>query len=489
MAERYWNPSGNANWTDANCWALTDGGTANQATPTSLDNVHFTSTNVYNCTLSSAADTVCNDLSFTGGTGYTGNFTLSTSATYNLMVYGSMTLYSGMTWTSVANSYIYFYASSGSYTITTAGKTIARIYMGPNSASTATWTLQDALTVTSAIYFRSGTFNTNGQTISCFSLDLYAYYGNTRTLTLGASQITCSGVDGFMVYNNGNTTLNANTSKIILTANGNFYGNGLTYNEVQFNGTQHSIRDGSTFGTFTRTSTNTLTDNLIFYANQTITGTLNITGYSTVRRPLIQSDTIGTQRTLTLTGATRNYSNCDFQDIRFTNGTDGTVSIVGDCGGNTGITTRTPTTLYWKGASATYTWDDIAQWWTQSNGQGSNNQTPLPQDVWRYDSNSFSSTRKTVTPVAGLRVGGLNFQGCTQTPTLGTTAFTMYGSLTCGTMTITSTSNAITLSGRGSYTITLVAARDRNITIDAYNGTYTFQDTFELGTLGSTRCW
>ena len=45
MANRFWNPATDANWADSNVWALTDGGTPNQAKPTSSDDVFFSNTN------------------------------------------------------------------------------------------------------------------------------------------------------------------------------------------------------------------------------------------------------------------------------------------------------------------------------------------------------------------------------------------------------------------------------------------------------------
>src|SRR3990167_8063875 len=117
MADRYWNPAANANWADASVWALTDGGTADQATPTSSDDVFFTSTNVYNCTVAATAN--CKSLSTTGGTGYTG--TLSGTAGLTIGV-GNFTLGSGVDLTYYGT--LTFAATSGTTIITTAGKSI-----------------------------------------------------------------------------------------------------------------------------------------------------------------------------------------------------------------------------------------------------------------------------------------------------------------------------------------------------------------------------
>lgn len=52
----------------------------------------------------------------------------------------------------------------------------------------------------------------------------------------------------------------------------------------------------------------------MFGANQTITGTLTLSGASATARILIASDTIGTSRTLTV-NTTNTISHADFQDI------------------------------------------------------------------------------------------------------------------------------------------------------------------------------
>ncbi len=86
MANRYWNPAGAANWGDASVWSLTDGGTANQATPTASDDVFFTGTNVNNCTF--ASNTVAKSIT---STGYTGEFHTSSLTTNSLTLSGNWT--------------------------------------------------------------------------------------------------------------------------------------------------------------------------------------------------------------------------------------------------------------------------------------------------------------------------------------------------------------------------------------------------------------
>lgn len=121
--ELYWNPTGNANWGDANVWSLTDGGTRDQSTPTLEDNCHFTSTNVYKCTVAATAD--CANLTFNGGTGFTGEFKLSG----NINIYGDVILYSGMNFSSTI--YTLSFSKTGIQTLTTNTITVpANVYVG-----------------------------------------------------------------------------------------------------------------------------------------------------------------------------------------------------------------------------------------------------------------------------------------------------------------------------------------------------------------------
>lgn len=173
MANRYWNPSGAANWADANVWALTDGGTADQATPTSSDDVYFTSTNVNNCAV--AASATCKSLDTTGGTGYTG--TLSGTSALTIGV-GNFTLNSGIDLT--YSGQLTFAATSGVSLITTAGKSILGTVIFNGSGGT--FRLVDDFIMYSAfaknLTLTAGTFDaaTNSATVTISG-------NNTKTIT------------------------------------------------------------------------------------------------------------------------------------------------------------------------------------------------------------------------------------------------------------------------------------------------------------------
>jgi len=202
MADRYWNPAGAANWGDANVWALTDGGTADQATPTSADDVFFTSTNVNNCTLTTTTN--CRNISFTGGTGYTGTF--GGIVTFNIA--GNLTFNAGMT---LGNCTLTFTATSGTKTITYAGKTSLDVRF---NGSGGTFQALDTMRVNGDITLTAGTFDPNGKIVMLT--------GNTTTkaivgsLTFYDLTIVGSAVKNKAVTFSGNQTITGT-----LTINGN----------------------------------------------------------------------------------------------------------------------------------------------------------------------------------------------------------------------------------------------------------------------------
>lgn len=337
MANRYWNPATAANWGDANVWALTDGGTADQATPTSSDDVFFTSTNVNNCTTADVA--TCLSLSFTGGTGYTGTFNMSTQY---VEVYGSLVLSSGMTLTITGGSNaFYFYATATGKTVTTAGKQM------PTSSFEGVgggWTLQDSFTskLNKGINLNTGTLNTNGQTISTYQFT--SSTANTRVLTLGASTITCAtGWETNTVANG--LTINANTSTIIVTGTNGFKGGSQTFYNVELKGTTGTITGSNIFNTltankgtaqtvsFTAGTTTTVTS---FVATGTAGNIITITSATAASHTL--SDAAGTN---TVSYCTISYSTA--QGGATWDATDGTNT---DGGNNSGWSFAAEGTTY-----------------------------------------------------------------------------------------------------------------------------------------------
>ena len=120
--------------------------------------------------------------------------------------------------------------------------------------------------------------------------------------------------------------------------------------------------------------------NVIFavYGNNFGLNGKTISGYSSTSRVLIQSDTLGTPRTITVNGGT--FANADFRDIAFANGganldLSAITGLSGNCGGN----------AMSGGGTLTLT-APVPQAWTNVNGGNWSLNTnwtsrvPLPQD-------------------------------------------------------------------------------------------------------------
>lgn len=219
-------------------------------------------------------------------------------------------------------------------------------------------------------------------------------------------------------------------------------------------------------------------------------------GNSTADRLLIQSNTVGTATTVTISGGTFAYA--DFMDINFNNGgvsldLSAITGLSGDALGNgmTGGGTLTLTasqTQYWTGNTGN--WSDATQWCTSSGGcadNAGNGRTPLPQDDVVFDDGSFSGTGQTSTmsSVLGTVVRSgrdISFSAYTegQTPTLNTAGSNrfIYGSLTLiSGMTFTTSGYGNTFAGRGASTLTSAGKSFVGaLSITMPNGSLTLQD-------------
>ena len=467
MSDRYWNPAGAANWADANVWALTDGGDPTGiAAPTSSDNVYFTSTNINNCTVAATAN--CLNLDFTGGTGYTG--TLAGASAMN--IYGSSTLNAGMTRT---------YTGSITFRATATGKTITCNSVTLNSSITflgsgGGWTLQDTLNIsTKTITVTQGTFNTGGQTITAGVITNSG--SSVRGITLGASTITLSSTIPW-TSSGSNLTFDAGTSTINLSAGtATFTGGGLTYYNVNFTAaTSVSIGGANTFTNLTVTDNTSSNSTLSISANQTITGTLTLTGASNMM--LVYSSVLGTSRTLT--AAAVSLANLEFRDITAAGvASPFTGTVLADALGNSNITFTTPVTRYWVGGTGSFS---STSRWSTSSGGASGASVPLCHDTAIFDSNSFTSGGLTCT-IDVKRVPAIDFSGTANTPNLiiatAPGVCEIYGSLD---LTGVNTFTAIEqyyFYGRSTHTIKSNGKLFGNhVYFGAVGGSYTLSDNF-----------
>lgn len=247
---RYWVHGGNASYdylTD-NRWASTSGGSVGASFPLPQDTALFdansfpTSGKTVTCT---TANVLMANINFTGATN---------SPTFNPttpIVYRSMTLISGMTYTISTATSFRSNNTNESDTLTTAGKTFLAINLQMDPTSTLT--LQDDLNVGGTLTPVMGTFNANNHNVTMTLLTSNG--AATRALTMGSGTWTLSNASDVWNFSGAtNVTITPNTSTIKFTNNSssdkNFYGIGKTYYNFYNNtlGTGKVIfKDGNTF--------------------------------------------------------------------------------------------------------------------------------------------------------------------------------------------------------------------------------------------------
>lgn len=459
MANRYW-VGGTGNW-DASTtthWGSASGVADNASVPTSSDDVIFdtlSNATAYTCTVTATAN--CANISFTNP--LTGALTFAGSSALN--VAGNFTIVSAITRT---------YTGVITFSATATGKTVTLNSISFASAMTFNgvgggWTLQDTFITTGTITVQNGTLNTNNVAVTANAISMP--FSGTKVLTLGSSTVTLTGSAGISITTT-NTTLNANTSTILLSATNTTVNiGGLTLNNLTYTGPASTSAG------------------LNFTTNATFGGTFTVNGANgTTQRALVKATTMGTS--ITITAATVTITNCDFQDITGAGAGSWNLSAItglsGDCGGNSGITFTTPQTQYWVGGTGS--WATAGEWGTSTGGSGG--RVPLPQDDVVFDANSFSAGSQTVTQNMQRAGKNITFAGdgagaVTNTPTFTpSTAASLFGSLTLVSgMTLTSSTSVYVLEGRGTYTITNAGKTwGKNFTINAFGGSYTIQDDF-----------
>jgi hypothetical protein len=401
----------------------------------------------------------------------TSALTFSSQAFFS--VHGNWTFGSGIT---ITGSFAVSFQGRNTQVITSAGKTFSAPFTVNSFGGTVE--LADALnTSTSSIAVTNGTFITNGYNVTAFALSSSA--SNVREIRLGASTVTLSGDVTFTTSTN--LTFDAGTSSIVQTATGpNFNGGGQTFYDVSLTSTAagtHTINQSNTFNSLSITAPSSAgLRQVALTADQTITGTLTAAGATAVRRIMLRSSAVGTTRTLTV--STLSADDCDFRDITIAGtAAGGSPTRAGDCGGNSGVTFPAPKTVYWN-LAGTQNWFSDG-WATTSGGVPATNNFPLAQDTAVFDDTGSAGT----VGLGTCNIGTIDMSARTTAMTIGTNgAPFVYGNLTIGSnVTIASTSNGITFSGRSTQTITSNGVSSaRPITIDCGPGTVQLADALEL---------
>ena len=385
MANRYW-VGGTAAWdgTAGTKWALTSGGTGGQAVPTSDDDVYFDVNSGINTV--TVSNVPCGSLTCTG---FAGSF----SGSGQISVHGSLILASTMT--SSGSVWYLMWATTGSWTINSGGLTVQAL----NISRGASYTLSSNLTLSSDLTFSQGTLNTANFNISAFRLVRSGT--SATTISLGSSTITLTSSTPLALNPTG-LTFNAGTSTFNCTSTSalTFAGVNLTFYNVNFTGggtSNITVNDVNTFNNLSVTATTAGTRTLNFAANQTINGTLSVSGTTSANRIQFGSDTAGTQRTISL-ATIGTLTNTNWKDIALTGAASPWTAPVGvfDLGNNSGITFDT-TTLYWVGGTGN--WTDGTKWSTSSGGSAVN-AIPGPTNNVIFNSAS-NATAYTITAANG----------------------------------------------------------------------------------------
>jgi hypothetical protein len=510
----YW-VGGSGSYENTARWSLSSGGAGGEPMPTWQDDVIFdsnSSAGSYTVTLPAGSipdrqpSARCRNITI--GAPASGNVTFTPAGgTVIFNISGNLDITGGanVIWNTSATAYTYFAGASGNFTLNSGGKTLGQIIFNGNGK----YTLTSALTTNATLNLFSGELDTGSYNVTgtTFNSD----YRVKRALTLGSSTITMSSATpvsfGTTVANQNTFTVSPGTSSFsISAASSTFSGNSKSFYNVTFSSTAVIINGNNTFNnvSFTSTTASTHTingsntfNNLTFTApasdgityislgaNQTISGTLTASGATVLRRLALISDTLGTARTLSVATYAASAQDTDFRDIRVTGGAAPlTGTRLGDWGGNTGITTATPKTVYWN-LSGSQAWTATG-WATLSGGSPAADNFPLAQDTAIFDD---AGSAGTVTVTSTYALPSINASARTSAMTLSAGAnMTTYGGIVLGSGVTTSWSTRVLIfSGRGSYNINSAAKTMPYILMAAPGGTLTLQASLTTGDTTST---
>lgn len=479
---RYW-VGGTGTWdaTTTTNWSASSGGATGASVPTSADAVVFdTLSNATAYTVTATATQLrCAALTMAGP--LTGNVTWAGTAP--LAIHGDVTLpASGLTRSYTGN--LTLTGSSTGRTFTTNGVALA-------SATTVDgvgcgWTLGSAIDFGGNLTITNGIFDTGNYNV--IALLFLSTNSNSRTISLGSSTVGLGvGSSGSHVNfaNPINLIFNCGTSSITVgSSNSTFAGGSQTFYNVSFNAIVATTTTISGVNTFNNLSSTGITSAglkiISLNANQTISGTLTLSaGTNAIMRTFVQSDTLGTTRTLTC--AAFSGTDADFRDITIA-GAAAPVSgtRLGDAKGNSGITFGAGVNKYWN-LAAGGNWSATG-WATTSGGTPAINNFPLAQDTAIFEATGLNSGA-TVTLNANWNIGTIDMSlrtSNTMTLAMGTFSGTIYGNWTNGTgTTLTGGSGGVTIAGRTTQTMTNAGKTfPKLVVVDSPGGSLTMQDAF-----------
>ena len=412
------------------------------------------------------------------------DFSSRTSAhTINIFVsnsiYGNFILGSGIT-LSGSSTTTTFMGRSKTQTITSAGKTLN--FSVTVDAYDGSVELSDNLNNgTNSLTVINGTFDTKNYAITCGTIS--SNNSNVRTINFGSSTVTISNASAISAANTLNLTVDAGTSQINCTSGSStFECPNETFYNVSFTSSSPgtvTITGSHIFNNLSITPPSTAAVRPVnFSGNNTINGTLTVAGASPIRRITLNSNTVGTTRTLTVSSLSA--TDCDFRDITIAGAAaNSSPTRAGDRGGNSGITFPASKTVYWN-LAGNQDWSATA-WCDSSGGTPNINNFPLAQDTAVFNQAS-SITSCSISTAWAVGTIDMSSRTSNMTFSISATGFLIFGDFKLGTgVTTGNTSSYLNFSKRnGTQTITSNGV-EFNFNINIENLAGTVAGTVELG--------
>lgn len=317
------------NYYSTSMWSATSGGASGASVPLPQDTAYFNA--------SSPAGTYTMNMYTYGAIDCTG-FTRTLAIANNILIYGSITLNSTMTYT---NSSQLNFVSRTTVSINFANKSNSQIWF---EGIGATYNLASALTASDVLIQNDSVFNTNNYAVTVQSI----YGNNTSSINLGSSSVTCTLPIGAPLTILSTASFNAGTSTITCNSTSSFDRNLSATNRTFYNfvigsstgGGSFTLGSGNTFNTIS--TTKTVAHTIKFTAGTTTTVT-NFTVTGTAGGVVTLTSTSTSQATLAKAGG--GTVTVDYANISYLNGTPSSTWYATnstDGGNNTGWTITAP---------------------------------------------------------------------------------------------------------------------------------------------------
>lgn len=317
--DNYW-VGDTGSWSDVNEWANSSGGTGGTGRiPLLQDTALFD-----DGSFSTTGRVVTQDMARLPNvdwSGYTEGQTPTWSTNTNAQgIYGSLTLISGMTFTTGTTGTWSFIGRRGTHTITSAGKAFATTI--GISLGTGSYTQLDAFVhgASGTLTHNTGTWDMNDFNLQSNQFDESS--ASTRTLNMGSGSLTQS--QNSMSFASAGLTLNEETSTLSLSSgSGTFAFGGASlqfYNIIINTGTgQFTMTGSNTFNTMTwRHPTTTKTIRFTGGTTQTVNSLVDDSNNS--NEPTIKSVTDGVAWLISQATGTVVFDNISLQDSTATGG-------------------------------------------------------------------------------------------------------------------------------------------------------------------------